>query len=53
MSNLERQNVRKRVSWKMRRDLGFTWENVEMNMTGLVRKYGVHAVRAVYSRHKT
>jgi len=37
----------------MRRDLGFTWKNADMNMTVLIRKYSVHAVRVVYSRHKS
>jgi hypothetical protein len=36
----------------MRRDLGFTWKNADVNMTVLIRKYGVHAVRVVCSRHK-
>jgi len=36
----------------MRRDSGFTWKNADMNMTVLIRKYGVHAVREVYSRRK-
>jgi hypothetical protein len=33
--------------------MGFTWKNADMNMTVLIRKYGVHAVRVVYSRHKS
>jgi hypothetical protein len=37
----------KKVSWKMRRGLGFLWKNMDMNMTGLIRKNGVHAERVV------
>jgi hypothetical protein len=32
---------------EMKIDLGFTWKNADMNVTGFIRKYGVHAARVV------